>query len=314
MVVGPALPGEELPELHMATYGYGWFISSYKGHYRVEHGGNIDGFSANVAFYPSDSIGVVVLSNQNVSEVPSHARNIIADRMLNLEKTDWTQRIIDRKEKAKEQEEEAESNDKSRAIANTKASHILQDYTGKYSHPGYGEFSITLENDSLMAHFKLRKLFLKHEHYDVFKPFEVSETGVDTTGTGPLRFNFLTNNSGDISSLKLQVEPALDHPLEFKREPNTIEVSAAQLEKYVGEFELSGMNIKVYTKADETLYLFVQGQPEYELLATGIHKFSFKTLEGFKVEFVESEGGAIDEMILFQPNGTFTTKRIEKGK
>ena len=51
MVVNSALPDKDNPDLHFANYGYAWFLSSYKGHYRVNHGGNIDGFSANVAFY-----------------------------------------------------------------------------------------------------------------------------------------------------------------------------------------------------------------------------------------------------------------------
>ena len=63
MVISGALPDKEFPDMHMENYGYAWFLSSYRGHYRVEHHGNIDGFSANVAFFPSDSIGVVVLTN-----------------------------------------------------------------------------------------------------------------------------------------------------------------------------------------------------------------------------------------------------------
>ena len=313
MVVSAATPDEELPGLHLANYGYGWFISSYKGHYRVEHGGNIDGFSANVAFYPSDSIGIVVLANQNGSAAPSLVRNTLADRLLDVEITDWAKRHSDQQDKAKEQQKEAEENKTaSNKVANTRPSHILQDYTGTYEHPGYGAFSISVDSDSLFAHFKLRTYYLRHEHYDVFEPLEVEKEGIDTTDTSPLRFNFETNTSGDISHVKVKIEPALDHPLEFKREPSTIEVAEALLEKYVGTFELSGMNIKVYTKQSNTLYLFVQGQPEYELLATDKHKFSFKTLEGFKVEFIESEGGAIDEMTLFQPNGTFATKRVKE--
>ena len=83
----------------------------------------------------------------------------------------------------------------------------------------------------------------------------------------------------------------------------------ATLEKYVGDYELSGTAIKVYIKNDSKLYLFVKGQPEYELLATDKHKFSFKTLEGFKVEFVESDDESITEIILIQPNGTFKAMR-----
>ncbi len=51
-ITGAGLPSKERPDLFFSTYGFGWGLSSYKGHYRVEHGGNIDGFSASTSFYP----------------------------------------------------------------------------------------------------------------------------------------------------------------------------------------------------------------------------------------------------------------------
>ena len=211
--------------------------------------------------------------------------------------------------KAKKEEEKAKSKTTLSKIENTKPSHILQDYTGEYSHPGYGEFNIINKKDSLFAYFKLKTLYLRHEHYDIFEPFEVTKTGIDTTDKGPLRLNFITNNGGEISLVRMKVEGALDHPIQFKHKPNIIDVDKAILEKYVGDYELSGTAIKVYIKNESKLYLFVKGQPEYELLATAVHKFSFKTLEGFKVEFVESEDNSINEIVLIQPNGTFKAAR-----
>ena len=309
MVIGGGLPDKEFPDMHLSNYGYAWFLSSYRGHYRVQHGGNIDGFSANVAFFPSDSIGVVVLTNQNGSAVPSLVRNTVADRMLKTQKTDWSKRFTERKLKAKKEEDEAKTETTSSKIENTNPSHILPNYIGKYSNPGYGEFNISNQNDSLFANFKLKTLYLKHVHYDIFEPFEVTKTGIDTTDNGPLRLNFITNDGGEISLVKMKVEGALDHPIEFKHKPNVIHVDKATLERYVGDYELSGTVIKVYIKNKNKLYVFVAGQPEYELLATDKHKFSFKTLEGFKVEFVESDGKSINEIKLIQPNGTFKATR-----
>ncbi len=309
MIVSGGLPDKEFPDMHMSTYGYGWFIASYRGHYRVEHGGNIDGFSANVAFYPSDSIGIVVLANQNGSAVPTLVRNTVADRMLKTEKTDWAKYYIEEQAKAKKEQEKAKVESTSSKIKNTRPSHILQDYTGSYSNPGYGEFTITNEHDSLFANFKLKKMYLRHEHYDVFEPFEVTKSGIDTTDTGGLRFNFSTNDGGDISNVTMKIEGAIDHPIEFKHTPSVIDVDKATLAKYAGEYALSGVTLKVYSKEEGSLYLFVPGQPEYELLATDKHKFSFKTLEGFKVEFVEADDHSINEVLVIQPNGTFKATR-----
>ena len=306
MVIGGNLPSKEIPDVHFSNYGYGWVLASYKGHYRVEHGGNIDGFSANVAFYPSDSLGIVVLANQNGSRVPNLVRNTIADRMLKVNKTDWTQRFLDDQKKAKEAKQAQEES--SAKVKNTQPSHIKLDYTGKYSHPGYGEFDITLEKDSLFANFKLMKLWLKHYHYDTFEPFEVEETGIDTTDSGSLRFKFETNVAGDISSMSAQIEPALPDPIIFERTPNTIELDAETLEKYIGFYELMGTEIKTYIKDKNVLYVFVPGQPEYELLAVEEHLFNFKTVDGFKVKFTEKDG-KITALTFIQPNGNFTAKR-----
>lgn len=308
MVIAGGLPSKEFPDVHFSNYGYGWFLKSYKGHYRVGHGGNIDGFSADVTFFPSDNIGIVVLVNQNGSAVPGLVRSTVADFILKLQKTDYAKKYKEDAEKEKKAEKEAKDKATASNVANTKPSHVLQDYTGSYANGGYGEFTITNENDSLFANFKHKKLYLKHVHYDVFEPFEVTKTGIDLNDTGELRFNFTTNETGDIASLKAKVDAALE-PIEFKHKPNTIKVDKDVLAKYTGEYELGGMVAKVYVKNENKLYVFVPGQPEYELLATGPNKFSFKALEGFKLEFVEEADKSIKSLQFKQPNGTFTAKR-----
>lgn len=311
MVVGGGIPGAEHADLHFATYGYGWFASSYRGHYRVEHGGNIDGFSANVAFFPSDEIGIVVLANQNGSSVPYLVRNVIADRMLNQESGNWIREYIEEQEEAKASRAmKEEGEEESSRVANTSPSHIVPQYTGAYSNPGYGEFEIFESNDSLFAQFPLEKFYLAHYHYDVFKPYVVEDNTIAPDNDMGILFNFTTNIVGDISSVKINLEGAVD-PINFAHSPNTIEVEEKELEQYVGDYEIEGMALQVYIKNENVLYLYVPGQPEYELLATGQHKFSIKTLDGFKTEFVAGDDGQIEAIKLIQPNGTF---RAEKKK
>jgi CubicO group peptidase (beta-lactamase class C family) len=309
MVLNAALPDEELPDMHFANYGYGWMLQSYRGHYRVEHGGNIDGFSASVAFFPTDKLGIVVLTNQNGSAATRLVRNTIADRMLGGKTTDWVKRYTDDQEKAKKAEEEGTEESTSSKIENTKPSHAKSDYTGTYSNSGYGNIEIVIENDSLFTELNGIKQYVIHHHYDTFELIDVIDNIVDTTQIGnTLEIRFKTNDSGDISGAAFNAEPTLDAII-FKRTPKSIAIDLKTLEQYVGEFDLSGTPIKVYIKNKDTLYLFVEGQPEYELFATSKHNFSFKKLEGYKVEFTESDDKSINVMKLIQPNGTFNTKR-----
>ena len=152
MVISGGVPDKENPDIHFSNYGLGWFLASYRGHYRVEHGGNIDGFSASTCFFPSDSIGIIVLTNQNGSVVPSIARNLVADRMLKLKYINWS---ADRKkaiDKAKAQQKEAEKGVVSNRITGTKPSHPLTEYEGIFNHPGYGDVELFIKNDSLFGY------------------------------------------------------------------------------------------------------------------------------------------------------------------
>lgn len=48
-------------------YGLGWFLRDWNGHKVVEHGGNIDGFNAQVALMPDQKLGFVLLTNVTAS-------------------------------------------------------------------------------------------------------------------------------------------------------------------------------------------------------------------------------------------------------
>ncbi len=308
MVVAAGLPSEELPDAQFANYGYGWFLHSYKGHYMVEHGGNIDGFSASVGFYPSDKLGIVVLANQNGSAVPRLIRNIAADHMLKEEKTEWAEDYKEDVGKALKAQEEAKDNNETSNVKGTKPSHTKLDYTGSYEHKGYGKFDIIIENDTLYTALNDKRQYLHHHHYDTFELIDVNDGKVDTTGIGKsLKMTFSTNVAGDIDYGRVAIEPMVD-PIAFKRTPNTIDVDAETLEQYAGLYDLMGTEIKVYIKDENVLYAFVPGQPEYELIPTAKHKFNFKVLEGFKIEFVETDD-KINQVKFIQPNGTFVAKK-----
>jgi CubicO group peptidase (beta-lactamase class C family) len=310
MIMANSIPDKEFPDMHISTYGYGWMVSSYKGHYRVEHGGNINGFSANAAFFPMDSLGIVVLSNQNGSPIPGIVRNIISDRLLKVDKTDWNKIQKEKADEAKKQAAANQAQSSSIQKKGTKTSHLLAEFTGEYSHPGYGMVNIQFERDSLFANTPYQKVWLKHFHYNIFSLVGIENGKVDTTTVSPMQFNFRINNMGEIASLSFKAEPMID-AIEFKREPKEIEIDKETLEKYTGDYDLGGQVAKFYLKEgnENTLFLFVPGQPEYDLLAIGKHKFALKIAEGYTIVFTEDESGKIIEAIFNQPNGVFKAKR-----
>ncbi|HNU42318.1 MAG TPA: serine hydrolase, partial [Cyclobacteriaceae bacterium] len=120
------------------------------------------------------------------------------------------------------------------------------------------------------------------------------------------QFQFFTSETGEIAKVALKLEPTIS-AIEFKRTPIKMDVSKDALAQYAGEYELAGVVTKFFVKGT-TLHLIVPGQPEYELVSIGKHKFMIKGFEGFKIEFIENNG-SFPEVVFNQPNGVFKGKR-----
>ena len=166
-IIISGLPGKEKPDLFFSTYGFGWMLSSYNCHYGVEQGGNIDGFSASTCFFPSDSIGIIVLSNQDGSVVPAIVRNTISDRMLGVKYFDWNTDMKNANAKGEKDTTEKTASTK----INIPAMHELKSYAGNYNNRGYGTAKIYVQNDSLFATTGTKIFWLRHNNYDVFDFF-----------------------------------------------------------------------------------------------------------------------------------------------
>ena len=141
-MVSPTQVPLQYDESFYNMYGLGWTITSYRGHVRVDHGGNIDGFSASTCFMPRDSIGVVVLTNMNASNLTAIVRNNVLDRMLGLTEVDWNKRLLDERTKNKEAQNKTKKEEDGNRVKDTKPSHPLEAYAGKFEHPGYGVIEI----------------------------------------------------------------------------------------------------------------------------------------------------------------------------
>jgi CubicO group peptidase (beta-lactamase class C family) len=74
-----------VPGMAFPNYGLGWFNEEYRGINMVEHGGNIDGFSAEVQLVPSRGLGVVILTNLNgANEFLNEVRLGVTERTLGM--------------------------------------------------------------------------------------------------------------------------------------------------------------------------------------------------------------------------------------
>ncbi|KAJ7651365.1 beta-lactamase/transpeptidase-like protein [Roridomyces roridus] len=84
------------PELSVKVYGCGQARYSYRGFEILEHGGGNPGFISQVARFPNDNLGVVVLSNDEKGRhILESVKWRIVDEVFGLEPIDWAQRYAD---------------------------------------------------------------------------------------------------------------------------------------------------------------------------------------------------------------------------
>lgn len=189
-------------QLLFDTYGYGWFVHQYKNLYRVNHGGNVSGFTASVELYPHKNIGIILLTNQGSANLLTKAiGDIIINRLLNLERKDW-------KDYEDIQVGEARILNTNFKTINTnkKPNHALKSYVGKYQHQGYGIAEVLLKNNQLIIQFPAFEMGLEHHINNTFINRVITITHQNTPS---FYINFLPNNEGDIAEMTIA----------FSREP-----------------------------------------------------------------------------------------------
>jgi hypothetical protein len=66
-------PGKATLHEGNIQYGFGWFISEYRGLRNIWHSGNSIGFSTRIERFPDKQFTVIILTNRNnarISEIP----------------------------------------------------------------------------------------------------------------------------------------------------------------------------------------------------------------------------------------------------
>ncbi|MCB9881799.1 MAG: serine hydrolase [Planctomycetes bacterium] len=288
-------------ELSPMQYGLGWMTQSYRGKELVHHGGNIDGFSALVAFLPQERIGVCALTNQNGSSLPRSVAFTVFDHLLDLEPVDWIERAKLAQTQMAERIASLEKESIGERVEGTSPGHPLAHYAGNYVNEGYGEVHITLEGEQLRFAYGPFEGELEHWHYDVFRPVEDAKLTRLVT--------FRTEPDGNVLKLEVPLETEVA-PIVFVKSADPGLQQEDYLKPFVGTYELAGREVRVVLESGR-LVGHVEGQSSRALIPIERDLFQIEGLEGYRVRF-EREGDAPPTTALFvQPNGTFRAKRVD---
>ncbi len=295
-------------------YGLGWFLQAHKGHYYVQHGGNINGFSAMVGLYPLDGLGIVVLANRNSTGLPNLVALTIADHVLELEIEDWlaapgSDGDEDEDGDAKDGEDSEDEDPAGQRVLDTTPAHPLADYAGTYHHAAYGTVSVALaaEGTGLTGDIGDGPWPMIHWHYEVF---QADGDGVPDPLQG-MAMQFRTDVTGRIESLEIAAEPSID-PIVFERQPDASLRDPEFLDRLVGSYAASEAITLTISRVGDELRVSQNGSPLMKLDPLDGTSFRLAELQGFTLEFELPETGPATVMIAHEPGDSTRCERIEE--
>jgi CubicO group peptidase (beta-lactamase class C family) len=299
----PQMPVGEapFPEIGFRSYGMGLFVESYRGYEVAQHGGNMPGAATMVLMLPREGIGVVVLANRSGARLRDGLPYEIVDRLLGLESAGMVARTAELERKAWAGEDAARSAGTSGRRQGTRPSRALEEYAGRYASPGYGPVDIAVADDALRLTYHGFTTTMEHWHYDVFRGVEDRTSRLDR-----VRVQFQTDLAGEVSGVAVPMESAVA-PILFAKQPPAEMTERGFLERFVGAYELGGIEVQVALRDDGVLQ-FVQLGRAAPLVPVRGTLFRHAELEGVTLEFLSDAAGRVDRMAV-HANGSAIAPR-----
>jgi CubicO group peptidase (beta-lactamase class C family) len=295
------------PELGYNHYGMGLFVTTYRGHKFVQHGGNLDGFSLLISFLPDDNIGSVILLNMEASSLREVLAYNINDRLLGLDMVDWNKRELDRYAAFKKADDDARNKNYVPRREKTQFSHPIDEYVGEYANPAYGVFSVARAgNDKdLKVSFHGMDSTAEHWHYDIWR---IPHNPLDLMQETQLMFN--TDWEGNVSSLSSQLEPRVKE-IVFTKMPDRRMKEKSFLEPLTGTYQIADFKVLIALRPDNVLTATLPNQRVYELDPVRGHTFALKGENGFTIDFKPDASGKITEFSLNQAGSSSVYRKTQ---
>jgi hypothetical protein len=205
------------PNFALNGAGLGWFLADYRGEFIVRHGGAYDGMFSHTVMAPKKKIGIVVLSN-GMTGLPGSVANWALDEMLGQHEKDWSAENVKKAAEGREKKKKEKSAQGETRIENTKPSHALEKYAGRYGGVMYGDADVVVEKGKLVLRFLPNPELtadLVHWQHDVFEVKWQKKHA--WFGDGKLQF--LLNQQSAVTEFKMDVpnEDFWFDELEFKK-------------------------------------------------------------------------------------------------
>ncbi|MCX6627345.1 MAG: serine hydrolase, partial [Candidatus Solibacter sp.] len=153
------------------AYGLGWDLRDYRGKRLVGHTGMLSGYVSRTALIPELKLGIVILTNQEVTAAHAAITNTVIDRYLGVPDADWVAAYAARLKKQRSESQEAVKKAAGQRNPNTRPALPLAGYAGRYRDAWYGDMRIEERSGKLSIAFTHTPALagdLEHWQYDTF--------------------------------------------------------------------------------------------------------------------------------------------------
>jgi hypothetical protein len=263
------------------NYGCGLMITTAKGHLQYEHGGGIEGFNTEMAYYPDDKLTVIVLANLN-----GGAPGNIAGKLATVVHGEQVVLQSERKE--------------------IKVPHeILAKYIGYYELAPGVFITMSLDDDKFFTQLTGQPKFevFAETEKDFFLKVVDAQLTFEMDGQDKVTDLVLHQNGRDQTAKRSETGPPPT------KEHKEVVIDPKILDNYVGSYELSPNFILTVTREGDHLFTQATGQGKVEVFPENDHDFFLKVIDA-QITFETDSQGKATGLVLHQ-GGDHPAHRIQ---
>ncbi|HEU0299626.1 MAG TPA: serine hydrolase [Longimicrobium sp.] len=277
-----AFAAYRLSDGRSSGYGYGWFVGQAAGRPSIEHGGDINGFSSNGLWIPSERLHVIVLANhqRGPDRDPDAISQRIAERLLGP----------------------AAAPAPFAVDAGT-----LDHYVGVYRVSEVERRVVTAEGGAL---FSQRGRNPRQRLTPVARDEFVLESGT--------RLRFVRDAGGAVTGMTLrqrigpeELSARTDESPEsvLAAAAATVTVPVEVLDRYVGAYEFAPDFVLTVRRDGTGLHAMVTGQPEVPMTPESETRFFVREANA-TLAFQVDSSGAVTGVVLYQAGREIPARKI----
>lgn len=203
---------------HFASYGLGWFLSDVKGYKQATHTGGLAGVVTQITLLPEMKLGIIVLTNQQISAAFAAITNTIKDSYLGVSGIDRVKQMHERVVKGNAEAKKITTDiwtaiEKEQKSAATKPD--LTNFAGTFTDQWFGDIEISIKNGKPYFTSK-RSLKLAGEMmFYKANTFVVKWNDRSLDADAFVQFNL--DNTGKAESIKMNaISPLTDFSFDFQ--------------------------------------------------------------------------------------------------